>query len=93
MAPEVGIETSYENRIEEVFVKDDSIYSPILADIWAVGDVILGLHELFESSTESIGTVVEDVAKELRVDEPTERLSLHDAARRIEEACSTAVPA
>jgi serine/threonine protein kinase len=93
VAPEVGVESSYESGLEELFVKDDSIYSPILADVWAVGDVIKGLHELFENSTESIGTVVGQVAKELQVDDPTVRLSLHDAERRIAAECSTAAAA
>jgi serine/threonine protein kinase len=90
VAPEVGIESSWHNYVEEVFMDEDSIYNPILADVWAVGDVINYFHQRFRSSTKSIGTVVETVAKELRVDPPTKRLSLHDAERRLAAACSTA---
>jgi serine/threonine protein kinase len=89
VAPEVGIESSWENGLEEVFVDEDSIYSPILADVWAVGDVINHFYQGFGSATESIGTVVVKVAKELRMDDPTKRLSLHDAERRIAAACGT----
>jgi serine/threonine protein kinase len=89
VAPEVGIESSWENGLEEVFVDEDSIYSPILADVWAVGDVINNFHRRFGSATKSIGAVVEKVAKELRVDDPTERLPLHDAEWQIAAACST----
>jgi serine/threonine protein kinase len=83
VAPEVGIKSSWDTGLEEVFVDEDSIYSPILADVWAVGDVIRNFHEGFGSSTKNIGRVVEEVARELRVDDPTKRLSLHDAERRL----------
>jgi serine/threonine protein kinase len=89
VAPEVGIESSWENGLEKVFVDEDSIYSPLLADVWAVGDVINDFHRRFGSATKSIGTVVEKVAKELRVHNPTERLPLHQAEWRIARACST----
>ena len=89
VAPEVGIESPWENYTDEVFLGEDSIYSPILADVWAVGDVISNFHKRFGSATKGIGTVVEKVAKELRVDDPTKRLSLHDAEWRIAAACST----
>ena len=88
VAPEVGIKSSWENGIEEVLVDEDSVYSPILADVWAVGDVINHFHQRFGSSTKSIGTVVGKVATELRVDNPTKRLSLHTAERRIVVACT-----
>jgi serine/threonine protein kinase len=90
VAPEVGIESSWETGLEEVFLDEDSIYSPILADVWAVGDVINNFYQEFGSSTKSIGTVVGKVAKELRVDDPTKRLSLHDAERQIAAACTAA---
>jgi serine/threonine protein kinase len=93
VAPEVGIESSWENCLQEIFLDEDSIYSPILADVWAVGDVINSFHQRFRSSTESIRTVVEKVAKELQVVDPTKRLSLHDAERRIAAACSTTATA
>jgi len=92
VAPEFGIEASWENYLEEVFLDEDSIYSPILADVWAVGDVIKNFHRQFASSTKIIGTVVEKVAQELRVDDPTERLSLHDAERQITAAATGPSP-
>jgi hypothetical protein len=70
-------------------VDEDSIYNPILADVWAVGDGINNFHRRFGSAPKSIGTVVEEVTKELRVDNTTKRLSLHDAEWQIAAACST----
>ena len=93
VAPEVGIKLSWENYIEEVFLDEDSIYSPILADVWAVGDVVNNFHQRFASSTASIGTVVEKVAMELRVDNPAKRLTLHAAERLIAAACTAVVTA
>jgi serine/threonine protein kinase len=93
VAPEVGIRSSWDNYTEEVFLDEDSIYSPILADVWAVGNAIHYFHWKFGSSAKGIGTVVKKVAKELRADDPTKRLSLHDAKRRIVEACTTVATA
>jgi serine/threonine protein kinase len=89
VAPEVGIESTWETGLQEVFLDEDSIYNPILADVWAVGDVINCFLQQFQSSTESIQAAVQKVAKELRMVDPTKRLSLHDAEKQIVAAYST----
>jgi serine/threonine protein kinase len=93
VAPEVGIKSSWENRLEEVTLDEDSVYSPILADVWAVGEVVDYIHQWLQSSAKSIRTVMGKVAKELQADDPVKRLSLHDAERRIAAACSMAATA
>jgi len=90
VAPEVGITSSWENYLEEVFLDEESIYSPILADVWAVGDVIKHFHKRFQSSTERIRTVVKKVAEELQAVDPIKRLLLQEAERRIVAECSMA---